>query len=172
MIDRVIRIAVLAVLLVPWLSYGQILIDDEQTFAGLHGVFVVVEEPSSELAQYGVSKSAIKTAVELRLRQFGIRVYSYDGWRSDPRSPFLHVNVNALRGDGALNGVFAYNSYVGLRQEVTFLGSEMHAIADTWRLNSVGFAGIRQVDSIQETVLSQVDVFVNNYLAANPDLSK
>jgi len=81
--------------------------DIEQTrnaLRGLSGVYVMPENPLEEEAiRGGLSQDAIRTEVELKLRQAGIRVLSREEWEQAPGKPYLQVWPKVLKG-GVLGG--------------------------------------------------------------------
>src|SRR5262245_51025348 len=85
-----------------------------KTVCGLPGVEIQVEALQPELERAGITRAAIVSDVERRLRARGIPVYASQGANPSPAKPYLYVHLNALllpRGDG-----FAVAVQVQLRQ--------------------------------------------------------
>ena len=69
----------------------------EEALRGLSGVCVLVEHiPGLERARAGLTTDRVPTAVELRLRSYGITVLSRQECLADPRDPYLHVGNAAV----------------------------------------------------------------------------
>jgi hypothetical protein len=81
--------------------------DIEQTrnaLRGLSGIYVMPENPMEEDAiRGGLSKDDVRSEVEGKLRQAGIRVFSREEWEQAPGMPYLQVWPKVLKG-GVLGG--------------------------------------------------------------------
>ena len=139
--------------------YSEKTTEQRDTLKGLHGVEVVVELLRPEAEKYSLTREALQTDVELRLRQHGIRV--------NPGGPCLYINVNTLVDEQF--GCAAVSVLVQLRQQaVLFFNPKTNCNVPTWERSSVGLFGLSKLRTVRETVQDFVDVFINDYLAANP----
>ncbi len=139
---------------------------DRATLKGLEGVHVIVEELKDDAERDGLTKSAIRTDVESKLRQAGIRVLAENEGLSTPGSPVLYVNANTLKND---DGLYAYSIVVQLMQGVTLRrDSSISGRAVTWSNGGVGTVGQNTLRKIREDVCDHVDQFINAYLSVNP----
>jgi len=141
---------------------------ERATLAGLTGVGVVVEAMDPDAEKDGLTTSTLRTEVELKLRQAGIRVLTEAERAVAPGSPFLYLRVATMKSDGV--GVYIYNITLELVQEVRLTRNPaITMLATTWRVG--GFLGIiqhRNLSQVRESVRDVMDQFLNAYLAANP----
>jgi len=152
----------------PALSYKRVVADEKEVLQGLEGVFVVVEPIKPEVEKYGLTKKDIHTDTELQLRQYGIKVLTEEGWLSMPVRPFLHINVGVVvREETAIaSGAIS----IQLREPVLLLRKPKRICmgACTWQRISVVSVGLLRIKDIREYVKDGVNMFINDYLAANP----
>lgn len=139
--------------------YSKQTTEQRDTLKGLHGVEVVVESLEAEAEKHGLTKKALQTAVELRLRQHGIKV--------NPGEPFLYIHVNAF-----VNEAFSF-SVVTIRVKfvqpaVLLLNPKIRAYVITWQYANTFLYSLDKLRGVRENVLDFVDKFINDYLAANP----
>ena len=141
-------------------------IDERDTLKGLQGVYVLVEYLISEQEKFGLTKQQLQTDVELRLRQSGIMVLSEQEWLLIPGEPRLYVNVNLQIYEEI--GLVAFNILIELNQSV-FLARDptKFCMASTWWTALGGPIGLSKITTIRESVKDCVDIFINDYLAAN-----
>jgi hypothetical protein len=121
--------------------------------------------------RHGLTDSQVQTDVELRLRRAGIRVLTPDEQDARPGSPYLYININTKAGDGPSAGLIAVNINVELRQSVRLARDPdiwvLHAT--TWSKSVLGLGGHAQLRHVRESLGDQVDKFINDYYAANPE---
>lgn len=134
-----------------------------RSLRGLNGIEVFVGTLPSEVEQNGLTKSAIQTDVELKLRQAGIPVL-------DPKvgSPWLDVNVNVLSDSNS--AIWTWTIRVELHQDaiLTRDSSIFAKDAVTWGLGMFGQIGKQNLRSLRDNIKDKVDQFINAYLAVNP----
>ncbi len=141
---------------------------EEEIFAGLPGVFVLVEALGDEIQQDGLRREQVQTDVEIRLMQSGIRVLGKERAFTIPGVPFLYLNVGTIK-----HGTDFYAVCVDLslreRVRVTRKGKTFSVVGTTWRRASrVGMlSSAAIVRSIREAVEDAVDEFVTEYRASN-----
>lgn len=136
---------------------------------GLKGVGVTVEDLPAEVEEIGLTRTKLETDVELRLRKAGIRVLDETERLPPPGSPYLYVNVNVHR-IGKETGYWPFSIYVALSERVRLeRNPEIVVDAATW---STGCIAAGPTDSlprgVRDYVGDMVDIFCNDYLAANP----
>ena len=152
--------------------------------AGLDSIRVAVEPLSPAGQNAGLSEEALKSAVELRLRETGIPV-SADG------TGILYVDLNVVAvadSDGyAFSQRLTLNEMVFLVRHATdmyfdyspvdqprtlgdFVLNQPRLVASTWE--TVGRAGTTPSDNaaefMRDRVLEDVDAFAHDYLEGNP----
>ena len=133
--------------------------EQRDTLKGLNGVCVIVESLIPDAEQHGLTKEALQTAVELRLRQHGIKV--------NPVGPVLFISVSAAANEEF--SISAVAVWVGFVQPAVLLRNPKTLTAvTTWQKYNVGLFGLDKLRTFRETVQDNVDEFINDYLAANP----
>jgi hypothetical protein len=143
--------------------------EEERTIAalaGLGGVNVVAEDPGQDADRLGITRDALRTQVELQLRQYGIRVHTESQFLASPTGASIDVNVTVLKKDE----LFAFNATIEFYEVVSLLRPPSTKVTRTiWQASTLGVAGSgRLSSSIRETVQDHVNKFINLYLAANP----
>ncbi|HUV63077.1 MAG TPA: hypothetical protein VMW24_04210 [Sedimentisphaerales bacterium] len=74
---------------------AQLRYETENILSGLQGVLVIVDGVNPQAAEYGLTKQALQTDTELRLRQHGIRVFTKQEWeRSHTDSTAKYAEQN------------------------------------------------------------------------------
>ncbi len=142
--------------------------DRRESLRGLVGVGVVVEKLRHYAEREGLTTSSLQTIVEFRLRQAGIRVgRDKERWKM-PGSPYLYLNVNALKSD--VTDVYAVSMRLELKEMVRpDRDPTVKQFAVTWMaLPTVAIVPARDLHLVRESVKEMVDEFINAYLAANP----
>jgi hypothetical protein len=137
--------------------------DSRDTLKGFHGVRVLVEGLKPEVEKYGLTKEAIQTDTELRLRQYGIKVLSPE----ESGGSWLYINVNTVVQEGIPIAAIAVQ--VEFRQDVLlFRDLKTRVMATTWDKGVVIVGGASKLKDVRESVKDLVDAFINDYLAVNP----
>lgn len=126
---------------------------------GLHGVGVSVEWIKPEVEKRGLKAEALQTAIELRLRQHGIKV-NEDG-------PRLYINVSTLLVDDH-HCASIHVSVEFHERAILARRPKINTGVTTWQKGIIGFFGFNKLRDVRESVLELVDEFINDYLAANP----
>ena len=143
-----------------------------EILAGLNGVYVLVEHFKPEAEKYGFKKELFKTDVELRLRQYGVKVFSSEELLQAVGKPKLYINVNPLINEKYRDTVA--NVSVEFREEVFLLRNPTITIitnAITWRRTMLSTGGLNRLNEVRDCVRDLVDIFINDYLAANPKVT-
>ena len=136
------------------------------TLKGLKGLYVVIEDLRPEVEQAGLTKSAIQTDVELKLRQAGISVLSREQWLNEPGWPYLYVNVNVNpRSDYS----WPYNILLELKQRVILSRDPTIDLnTTTWSVHAVGAYFKANIRDLRNDIKDNVDLFINTYVSVNP----
>lgn len=138
------------------------------TLRGLQGLELFVMGPKAEIEKYGLTESQIRTDVELKLRQAGVRMLSSKERFRTPGAPLFTVFAFV---DKQPNGdAFLVNIRAELTQSVLLeRDRSISCNATTWQTwPKVGLLGSRDLQSVRQVVKDHVDEFINDYLAANP----
>lgn len=139
--------------------YSKYATEYRNSLSGLHNVMVLVELRGSEIERHGLTTKVLQTAVELQLRQQGIRV--------DPNGLPLYVCVTAIPDEKT--GIFAIFIEVQFSQPAVLLKNpKTRTYATTWQHAHVWLAGLNKLGIVRESVQDLVNEFINDYLAANP----
>jgi hypothetical protein len=146
-------------------SSQRTLIYGKETLRGLQGVYVLIENMTTDAEKNGLTTQQLQTDVELKLRQNGIKVLSQSELHSTDGNPYLYVMVNyQIRNDIAI-----FSISLELHQEILLVrDSTKDCLATTWHKGATGGAGINNIQFIREHVKDLVDMFINDYLAVNP----
>jgi hypothetical protein len=81
--------------------------------------------------------------------------------------PYLYVHVNVMKTNASL---YAFAIIVSLVQGVRLeRNPKIGSYAKTWDTDSVGTVGEPNLRDIRSSVADDVDVFINAYLAENPE---
>ena len=137
------------------------------TLAGLTGVELVVEELNLGVEQDGLTRSTLRSDVELKLRQAGIQVLSPTERLATPGSPYLYLRVSTVKNRVSIYG---YHIAIELRQLVRLTrDSGVTSWAATWQSGGiVGTIGADKLSTtVRENVQEEVDTFLGAYVAAN-----
>ena len=150
----IVIIAVMFHLYVPSSAFGTY---DAKNLKGIKSLFVLIENLPSEAAKFRLSKEKLQADVELKLRLVGI----YDKSSRD----FIYVTVNLLETVGG----FASSVSVYIEQFVTLEVSGEDTSVKIWSLSNLLVGPKEGAESfIRQYVKDSVDIFLNDYLKANP----
>lgn len=144
---------------------------DAEVLVGLEGVQVVVEYLPPEIERDGLYRSTLKTAVELKLRRFGIKVLTESERLKTINNSCLYVNVQILKQS---NGAYFYYAQLELKELVIPLfkaaidcENSVPIYAITFKV--AGYLGTTpNLSDIKETTQEITDEFINAYLSVNP----
>lgn len=147
-------------------AYAQDIEHTRNARRGLSGVYVMPENPLDEDAiRGGLSQDAIRTDVELKLWQAGIRVLSREEWEQEPGKPYLQVWPRVLKG-GVL-GRYIYHITVEFKQYVNLVRSpSVQVFGATWSTEHMGYTP--ELRDIREKLKERIDKFMDAYLSVNP----
>jgi hypothetical protein len=138
----------------------------KETLRGLPGVTVVIEPLQTAAEQDGLTQRELQAEVERQLQAAGIRVLTQDEWRATPGSPYLYVNVSALKKN---YGLYAYSIEVCLNQLVSLLRNrDIQEFAETWETREVGTVGQERLTTVRDSVAAHVNIFIRDYFSVNP----
>jgi hypothetical protein len=134
---------------------------------GLQGVQVTVDGVQPEEQKY-VSKKQLQNDVELLLRKSGIKVLTQEEGLNSAGMPHLYVHVNVVIDEEAR--MCAVHTLVELSEWVVLERSPKPiTFTEIWRVGKTGLGGLSSLKSwCRRTVKDLVEVFINDYLAANP----
>jgi hypothetical protein len=135
---------------------------ERQSLKGLESISVLIESVEPELERDGIVASQLKTDVESRLRESGIRVSNL------PEAVFVYVAVKALKRSAGSG--YVYTVTLEVEQPVTVDRTGQSLRGSTWSAPStVGIVPLdRASPVVREVVRDQVDKFINAFLAVNP----
>jgi len=139
---------------------------------GLRGIEVVVKDITPDAERDGLKSDRIKTEVDLRLREAGIKVPTESEILKIPDFALLTINVD-LEKNRTLEP-YNYSIEINLYKHVILNPHDETGVVeyDQIKVWSSGLTGsIPRSDlknSIQKDVVYLVDKMINAYLAANP----
>lgn len=141
-----------------------------QPLKGLDGIVILVEVLSSDAQHAGLKRDQLIRDVELRFRKYGIPIKEVT-----VGSPYLYVNVNFMQSrykSGERAEAISYSIDLEFIQSVNLTRNPSTLVANgvTWSTHSLGitFDDPRLVRMIRDKLDDQIDVFINDYLLANP----
>jgi len=146
-----------------------VIADENEVLQGLEGVCVAVSDIEPEVEKYGLTKQNLETDTELQLRQYGIKVLTKKKeWLSTPGIPLLGISVGVVRVED--KPATAAEIRVQLRETVLLLREPKRIcmVACTWQRGGVVHVGLDRIKDIRGIVKDFVNMFINDYLAANP----
>ncbi len=134
-----------------------------ETLKGINGVHVVVGVFNIDLEQAGLSKSQIRTDIELKLRLAGIKVLTEEEWYKEKGAPHIYIVVTTLKQTSRL---IAYHISFRFFQ-VAFMerNPSIKQFGSTW---SIDLLAIGNIKDIRANTKDGVDRFINAYLSVNP----
>jgi hypothetical protein len=124
---------------------------------GIKSIEVVVEHLTNN--ESGPSEGQIKSDVELKLRLAGIKLIS------PGKDGFLYVRIGCRHIN---NYVYSVNIIVQYKQPVYLMRNQSSSIGATWESGSFGYIGSQKIDSLRDAIKDIIDLFLNDYLTANP----
>jgi hypothetical protein len=128
---------------------------------GINAVSVLVEPPDDGAKTLGLTREAIQTDVELKLRLAGIRVVPKEEGIKLLGDPCLYVQVTVT------NAARAANIEVELKQNALLQrnGDLVFGVA-TWDTGQVDQNATAQ--NIRDAIKDDIDEFLNAWLSVNP----
>ena len=138
----------------------------QQSFRGLKGIYVFVENLNPQIEKDGLTRDSIKRDVESMLRHAKIKILSKAEWFEVTGSPYLYLNANVLKLPDSKE--YIYSVTIALKQNVYPVREPIEILgAATWSVG--GIIGITpSLDKIREAVREQVNKFIKIYLSVNP----
>ncbi len=175
MTARALPLAAACLLAITSRAAGQDVDLERESLAGLEGLKVVVEDLPDPAHEGGLTKDALQTYLELRLRQARIPVLSEDEWSASERRPYLYLNVPGLR----MVGGWVYRLDLNVKQTACIEGWPEGlegllarlgrcAFLTTWEAGGVYTTEQPLPDSVRGNLAALMDQLVNDYLAVNP----
>lgn len=134
---------------------------------GLRGVQVVVEDLEPEIEAAGLTRAAIQTDAEVKLRLAGMTVLSEAEMLNTPGVPYLYINANVLPAKRlwAFNLDLSLNQGVLLERDARLPGMN----AATWGLGRLGTAPVSDgAARIRGEIQDLLNIFINAWLTVNP----
>lgn len=134
--------------------------------AGLRQVYVIVHNPSREAKKIDLKAEAVQRVVELKLKMAGIGILTPEESLRAVGAPFLSVNIGMRTRDGIRFGdiAIAVHDQACLRRDGDACGGFI-----TWQTSGVFTTKSKKpAQWLQEKVCDSMDLFLQDYLAANP----
>ena len=132
----------------------------DKTLENINTVFVAVENLAAGAKTLSLSEEAIRTDVELQLRQAGIRVVTPEEGVKVPVSPFLYVQVMLSPGAEAAVVIVQVEQMAQIQ-----LNGQLTAVI-TWKETTLLTKATAQ--GIRDKTKDLVDRFLNAWLSVNP----
>ncbi len=150
-------------LLLPGISHA--LTENQKNIVGLKGVKVINPTIEPELESLGLSRDQIKTDVESRLRNAGVRILTKEEWVKTPGKPGFSVEITG--SNIPEKGIYVYAIDMNVFEQVT-LARGFKGVGSIWHLGTAEGVGKTKIEQVREVLGKLVDQFINDYLVANP----
>ncbi len=143
-----------------------------KTIKGLKGVRVQVAPIEPEIEKAGLTRSQIRTDVELKLRLTGLNVLTPKISAKEDESiiedawPRIHVYAVILNASSGASAYYVFNIDLELIQLVYLARNNKPAWATTWSTGGTGHSN--ELEKIRSAIKDSVDVFLNAWLSVNP----
>ncbi|UCF43203.1 MAG: hypothetical protein JSV99_11595 [Planctomycetota bacterium] len=149
-------------------AFGQ-LSEKQWSLAEIEAVSVFVQGLTEQTKRTGLRSERIRTELEKRLKELGIRVVSQEEAAMVAGSPVIYVNISAFKRERVAD--YVYHVDVGLLQQVSLArDTKIRIMSITWRKGRLGYCPSRTlVKSVRETVGYLMDGFSKDYRRANPE---
>jgi hypothetical protein len=155
--------AFVAVLCAAMASEGRAQTQQDKNLAGLRTVKVVIEHLDADETHAGIDSIRLRTTIELRLRQAGLRVVG----QGNGALPFVYFKVAATESN-TTPGLWFLGVNLELNEPVQLLRTKALGWAGTWTTSTTGLVGQNDLDETVEKASGRLlDQFVNAWLAAN-----
>lgn len=143
---------------------------------GLKGIYVLIDGQFDDLIREGLTKDQLKTDVELQLRKARIKVLTEQEFETMPESPHLSITVSSSKGAIGVSGSYSKTTFyaigllIQLHQDVILIRNPKMKISGvTWKTILTGWHEAKDVkNSVRENLKDGIDIFMNDYLTANP----
>lgn len=139
-----------------------------EVLKGLYGISISISNIEKDAEGDGLRKADIQTAVELKLRESGIKILTSSEASKRPESPCLYVQIETFDSG---TRIYAYYIKIELHETVRLLRGKntIDVGTATWSgSHIIGAAGKLRMDAVRDEVKNRIDEFCNAYLTANP----
>lgn len=153
-----------SLLVFSFLSTTVFALDQSVALKGIQTVNVMVADLSDDLIKDGVEKETVRTTLELALRTAGLTILSQDQYTDT--IPTITLRVLAIKEP---NGRF-YATDIALVCSDNVSNPRIPAIfsAVIWSNNVLQLLGKVDLSRVVEGEKKLIDLFLNDYLEANP----
>ena len=131
---------------------------ERENLTGIRDVNVVVEDLAEDAEAAGLTRRALRTAVERHLESRGVPL------GNSRQAADLYINVATHQGT---TGLYAYYARVSVQQLATIDGNQLRARVDTWARASLGAVGEANLPQVEQVVIQLVDLFCDDYFEVN-----
>jgi len=144
--------------------------DDRDSLVGVEGMTVLVEPFDSEAKAAGLEEILFQNDVDLKLRLAGIKVLSWEEAAATPGVPILFIKIGVLK-ENIKRSPYAVATHVAFCQDVYLKRNPSITCesAVTWSQAGVLLVSKEVLKScLREQIKGLTDMFINDYLEANP----
>lgn len=131
---------------------------ERENLTGIRDVNIVVEDLAEDAEAAGLTRRALRTAVERHLESRGVPL------GNSRQAADLYINVATHQGT---TGLYAYYARVSVQQLATIEGNQLRARVDTWARASLGAVGEANLPQVEQVVIQLVDLFCDDYFEVN-----
>jgi len=144
------------------------LTEKQLSLAGIKTLCVSVQGVTEEVKKAGLSAEQIKSDVEEKLKEIGIKAVSEEEAEKLAGKPSIYVNVSVHKRERV--AAFMFNIDVGVLQEAKLVRDpKIEIMSITWIKGRTGECPSRGlVKAMEETVNYLMEEFCKDYRKANP----
>jgi hypothetical protein len=132
------------------------------TLQGFESVQVLVKELNRDAKKMGLTEAELKTDIESKLKNEGIRVLGEMG--REHGNPILYLVIKSVKATS--RGGSAFHIDLSFWQDVRIARSGESTRAPTWSISGIGVTQKKKV--IENSVEDFADRFISAWLAVNP----
>ena len=125
---------------------------------GLQGCGVIVGNLKPEIERDGLTNQNLQTDTELKFRMAGNKILS-----PGAGVPYFYLTVTVMKSQ---SGFYIFNISAALGEDVLLIRNGDTIWGTTWDDNHLGMTS--DLSDIRQRAKDMVDIFINDYLAANP----
>jgi hypothetical protein len=139
-----------------------------QSLVGVKGICVLINNLPNRAKSTGLTEEQLQTDVELKLRQAGIKVNSWEEYHASEDMAYVFVNITTASHNDS--PTIVSRICVNFTQRVRLLRSPFTTVlASTWEKSRLCMPAKKEFpEEARKQVKNRMDYFIRDYLKANP----
>lgn len=150
-------------------SRGQNDTDSQSTLRGLSRIGVMIEKPTTDLEERGITAFVINAEVVRSLKEGGVDIYDPATEDHPPGSPLLYVVVTAMCDDALDQASYAIRMELVQLVRLDRDAESPSVFATTWGTGGIGVQGKGWRQLLLEDIVRYTEDFTTALKSANPD---